>query len=178
LIDNNRPDQAAELISKQTEDWVSSTTVRYLEALVDRMQLRYDEAEAILSELHESDPADIRVGNHLALVLIESKSEAKRAKALEIADANVRRSQTSETLATLGWIQFRLGETERAETTLAVACQQRTVSRDSAFFLAQVKSSLGKEDEAKQIQQMIDAASGPFFYVGYETRSSEGTTKR
>ena len=71
-------------------------------------------------------------------------------------------------MGTLGWIEYRLGDPERAEEILTIACNGVSVSRDTAYYLAKVKASLGKLEESQEILAKVDAATGPFFYAHAE----------
>ena len=165
LIDQNRPDDVLKLYAKLPQEVSQSDSNRYWFALANRMKGQFVQAEQVLSDLHQQLPSNQRLSNQLALVLVESTSEEKRARALQIATANARRSQTSEILATLGWIQFRTGEPEQAEKTMVVALRSGSISRDAAYFLAEIQESLGKTEESQQIRKQIESATGPFFYA-------------
>jgi len=61
---------------------------------------------------------------HLALVLIEQKDEAKRARAAELAEAAFElRPNSPEAAAVLGWVNYRTGKAEAGERLLSAAAQ-------------------------------------------------------
>jgi Tfp pilus assembly protein PilF len=98
-------------------------------------------------------------------VLIESEQESLRGRALQIAEVNARNNpQTVDAWATLGYIQFRLGDLAAAEKSLGSSLQNGKLSRDAAFYLAKIKQSLGNKDEAKKLYDTAMSLPGPVFY--------------
>lgn len=134
-------------------------------AMAMRMQGRFVEAQQILSPLHQADPTNFGTSNQLALVLIESAEESQRARALQIAEVCVRTHRgAADAWATLGWIQFRTGDLEQAQQSLAIATRSGHVSRDTAYFLAELGTALGRKDQATKFRKAAQLAEGPFFY--------------
>jgi tetratricopeptide (TPR) repeat protein len=167
LLDRNEPTEIAGLLAANefaTEGL--ETECNYLQALTARMLRDYPTAIRLLSELHQREPTSLAYGNQLALVLIEDSTENARGRALQIAELNVRNhSELAETWSTLGWIQFRLGDLERAGISLQNARRSGVISRDTAFFLAEYAALIGQRDEAANLRQQIAEARGPFFYA-------------
>jgi Tfp pilus assembly protein PilF len=169
LIRNNRPADAAGVLKQgkpgdgsagdsSTDDLV------FVAGLADRMSGRMDTAEAVFAKLHQKTPSSFAVSNQLALVLVESSDEAKRGRALQIATSNARRfPKLEDALATLGWVQYRLGDVEAAEQILTATMADGSVSRDTAYYLAQVKQALGKTSEATRFAEAASSGSGEFF---------------
>ncbi len=165
LIWNNRPDEVRSVMSETPVPVELEAERAYLAALVARMERRFDVAQRILSKLHRQTPADLLVGNQLALVLIECDDEASRARSLQIAETNVRNHpQLSETWSTLGWIQYRLGDSSKATESLAVAARSGVVSRDTAYFISQLQAQINPVNKNESLKQAITQAKGPFFY--------------
>ncbi|TWU37075.1 tetratricopeptide repeat protein [Novipirellula artificiosorum] len=171
LIWSNRPAEARRLLRslpKGTTDAEKAET-DYVSALIARMQGRFDEARDILSRLHQADPASFTIGNQLALVLVEDSDEARRFRALQIAQANTRNhSEFAEAWSTLGWVQFRLGDVTQAEKSLSVALKNGVVERDTAYFLSKIKEKLGQDEVASQLAEASKNANGPTFYLQEE----------
>ena len=101
----------------------------------------------------------------MALTLGESTDEGKRARALQIAIQNVKSAPDSaDTASSLAWIQFRLGDMQGAEeTTSAIVRRGGQLSRDSAYFLAQILLKLNRNQEAQTLQDVTRKTKGEFF---------------
>ncbi len=164
LISQNRPEDGGRLLTvgEYGRDEVNLRDFHIGRS--KRMLGRYAEAATIFSRLTRNEPNNVQYSNQLALALIESHDEAKRARAMQIAAANASNSPNADTLSTLAWIQFRLGDALLAEKTLNPVLASGNVSRDTAHFLAEIKRGLGQQAEADRIAQLVAAASGPTFY--------------
>lgn len=165
LIWSNRPGDAADVLGEVASDKQNSER-QYLSALTMRMKQDFDGARDILSTLHQAEPTSVPISNQLALVLIENTDEAIRARALQIAQTNARNQpKLQEVWATLGWVQFRLGDIASAEKSLMNSMKNGVAQRDAAYFLSQVKAKLGQNDVAEQLAAASRKAKGPTFYV-------------
>lgn len=169
LLDRNQPQEIADLLgAEEFATEVLEAERKYLLALTARMLGDFPTAIRILSALHQREPTSLAYGNQLALVLIEDSTESSRGRALQIAELNVRsHSELAEVWATLGWIQFRMGDSERAGISLQNARRSGMISRDSAFFLAEYAARIDQRDEATALRQQLAEAKGPFFYAEY-----------
>lgn len=166
LIWHNRPEEAQQVLPDQVKNSELGEQREYLIALTARMQRRYPEAQSILSRLHRGAPSSFAISNQLALVLIESDSEADRGRALQIAEANVRNNQQlAEAWSTLGWIQLRLGDTAAAQKSLALATQAGQITRDTAHFIAELQEAAGEPLAALEFRDAATKAKGPSFYT-------------
>ncbi len=164
LIWNNRPQPVAELVSKPIADTKLEAQRRLLLGMAARMRGDFGAARTVLSRLAQDQPLEFAPANHLALVLIESDDEALRARSLQLAEANVRKhTRLAEAWATLGWVQFRLGDVGRARETLSRAMSSGNISRDTAWHLARIHNRLGNQKEEKTMLQAAESATGPFF---------------
>lgn len=166
LIVHNRPEATSELLGEPISGSTENETERqFLQALIARMEGRYSDAQAVLSALHRQDPTKFVIGNQLALVLCESPDESLRARALQIAEGNVRNSsQSSEAWATLGWIQFKLGDRATAERSFANAAQLGPLSRDTIYYILQLKRAVGDINAATILEKAFLEAKGPKFF--------------
>jgi tetratricopeptide (TPR) repeat protein len=167
LIVNNRPQATVELLTEPISDAPGDETERqFLQALVSRMEGKYSEAQAVLSALHRQSPAAFVIGNQLALVLCASPDESLRARALQIAEVNVRnQSQSSEAWGTLGWVQLQLGDLAMAEKSLANAAQLGPLSRDTIYYILQLKRAVGDTEAVKVLEKAFEQAKGPNYFV-------------
>lgn len=161
----NRPDEILELLKESFTDPTLDRERQFLLASAARMKGDFGTAEVLLTSLHQEDATNFSISNCLALVLVESRNETLRARALQIAQANARNfQQTADAWATLGWIQFRLGDIRASQESLSVAIQAGTINRDTAYFLSEVSARLGNAEEAARLREAAQTAPGPFFY--------------
>lgn len=161
----NRPDKVSSLLSVAFADSDMERERQFLLASAARMNGNYPVAEQLLTTLHQADGTNFSISNSLALVLVESPNETLRARALQIAQSNVRNFQSIvEAWATLGWIQFRLGDIRAAEESLSIATQGGSIGRDTAYFMSEVFARLGNSDQASKLKEATKSAQGPFFY--------------
>jgi tetratricopeptide (TPR) repeat protein len=100
------------------------------------------------------------VSNNLALALCEQEDDAKKDRARQYAEDNLRQSQQTnmapEAASTYGRVLYKLHNLDAAEQALRLAAQSGYLSPDTEFYMAQVlydraKASLegGHKDEAK-----------------------------
>jgi predicted Zn-dependent protease len=166
LIDSDRLDEARSAIDQAKTLDPTTKDVDRLRGLIAWNRRDFAEAESIFSALHKELPADLGVTNLLALSLTEQDDSAKRAQALQLAEANVRQSQTSETLGTLARAQYRAGKLEDAERTLTALSTTGNgqVAADTVFFGARILADRSRVDEAKNLLRSIVSLPGVFAY--------------
>ncbi len=113
--------------------------------------------------MHQQFPDDIEAADQLALVLVESADEGKRARALQISEANIRRFPNQEvTIASAAWIQFKLGSTDIADRMFSELTSKVSISSQTGYYIAQLLKSQGKDDDAKKILEAIVKQPGSF----------------
>ena len=96
-------------------------------------------------------------------MLAEQKDDAKKQRALKLAEANVRQYPSSpDAASTYGWVQYKLGKLEEADAALCVAVLRGVTSPDTAYYLARVDVDRNREDEAKALLQKVLSSPGPF----------------
>lgn len=167
LIFNNRPEDTIQAFSGKQFDESKTAERDYLLALAFRMQQKFPDAQKLLTTLHQQDAASFPISNQLALVMIESPDESHRARALQIAESNVRNNANlADAWSTLGWIQFRLGDVVSAEKNLTAAMQGGGVGADALRYLASVKKSRGQPELANQLLTAYQQSSGPRYLAG------------
>ena len=133
--------------------------------LASRMLGRWDDAEAALREMRSRQPGNALVTSHLSLVLIEQKDPNKRQEALRLASQTVATAANSTSLTALGWVKAKLGDLATAEALLTQAMATGVeVPRDAAWYLADVKRKLGKDNEADTLEDFSRRAVGPEFH--------------
>jgi len=171
LAKNNS--QAASETLKEVKDPSIVDQRDFLLGLAHRMRGEFDEAETLFARLHQKEPTNTRFSNQLALALIESQDEGKRARALQIATTNVGRLQTADTVSTAAWVRYRLGDPVQAEKLVDTLVRTGSISRDGAFYASQIKRSLGKREQAERFLSLSRGATGAFFNAQNADASGE-----
>ena len=145
LTENRGVDVEKLLTSEKVADQMQPQS-DYIRSLGLRLQGKNREAQTLLTELHRNAPGVFPFSNQLALVLIEGSDKSLHAKALQLAASNVQSfPKQAEALATLGWIQFRLGDLEAAKSNLERAMQAGAVSRDTLVYMARLQKELSDQ---------------------------------
>src|SRR5438270_1791514 len=122
-------------------------------------------AEPIFAALAQESPGDAWVGNQLALVLAQQDDEAKRRKALELAEGIVRQAPDAPAaLATLGTVYYRLHRLDEAEKVLQAVVDSGQGSSDDAYFLARVRADRGHREAAPALLKTALDAPGLFVF--------------
>lgn len=165
LLDQNRSvREIQKLVADMAQSIGDSSEVRLLAAMIKYAQAKYDEAEVTVARLSQANAQDLVASTILSWALIESRDEGKRARALQIAESNAKaQPNSSETLATLAWVHFRLGDKPTA-LGLAQKLVQRggTFSRDATFFLAQILKAADFTTESQRLTEAYSQATGRF----------------
>jgi uncharacterized protein HemY len=101
----------------------------------------------------------------LALVLAEQGDEAKRRRALELAEGIVRQAPNDpDALATLGSVSYRLHRLDDAEKLLQAVLDIGQGSSDAAYILARVQADRGHPEAAPALLKVALAAPGLFIF--------------
>ena len=163
LLDQGRPSDARAEADEALRLDPKSNDVQRLRGLIAWHLRDLTGAEAILEPLHRDAPADLVAANLLALCLVEQDDPAKKSRGLQLAEVDAQQEPRLPDLkATLGWAQFRSGQTEPAEKALTAAVQGARVSPDIAFYLASVLAARGRTDDARRLLQTAVDLPGAF----------------
>lgn len=165
LLQQDRAEEARDSVETVARLDPSARDVPWLRGLIARHLKDHAQAERWFQALHEQAPADFRASNQLAQVLIDQPDPGKRQRALQLAEMNARAyPQSSEVLATLGWVYYRLDRLGLAEQALQAAVAGGTASAETAYFLAHVLTAKGQSDRARELLQAAVAAPGHFLF--------------
>ena len=119
--------------------------------------------ERVFQALADEAPADAWTRNQWALVLAEQNDQAKRKRALELAELSVKQnSNDAAALATLGTVYYRLNRLDDAEKLLQAVVASGKGNSDAAYVLARVKADRGQADAAKTLLKKALDAPGLF----------------
>ncbi|MDZ4848937.1 MAG: tetratricopeptide repeat protein [Pirellulaceae bacterium] len=163
LIDDDKISDAKALIEKAPGDFSTHRDLRLLKAIIHRYLNEDSEAEKILSDLNRANPDDLDVADQLALVLVESSDEGKRARAGQLSEANLRQAQNVEkVVATAAWVKFRTGSLDIADKVLGEIVKGGRISPQTAYYAGMLLKTRGKKDDAIQFFKLASEAPGSF----------------
>lgn len=150
----NRIEQAEKIVAALPAD---SFERRCLSGRIALYRGDYPKAASEYQAALIPKPDDFEARNGYALALAEI-NEAKRSQAKQIAAENAKRQPDSaEAAATLAWIEFLSGQTERADERLRPIFQTGSFTPTTAYYLAEVALALGENDLCKTL---LDLALG------------------
>ena len=85
------------------------------------------------------------------MALVEQNSEAKKRRALELAETNIQQfPKLAEAASTYGWVLYKLGRFDEAEKAFQAAVSGGQFSPDTAYYMARLSYDRGREAQAKQ----------------------------
>jgi tetratricopeptide (TPR) repeat protein len=143
----------------------TSLQAKLARGIVARLRGDPKAAERYFELAHLQSPGAFATSNNLALVLIESKDEDKKARAIEFAQMNFQRfplngnsQERFEAATTFGWVLYQLGRLNEAEQALQAAAQSGNLSPDAAYYIARIWFEKQKLEEA---QKLLETALEP-----------------
>jgi tetratricopeptide (TPR) repeat protein len=157
-------DEARKQAASALEIDPKSVQAMILCGVISLFQKDYNAAETYFEQAHLKSPKEFAASNNLALALAEQKDPAKRERALEYAESNVRQySKSAEAYSTYGWVLYRLGRLEEAQNALAQAISGGQYTAETAYYLARVLADRGGNDaKAKQFLEEALKTTAPF----------------
>lgn len=163
LIDQGRGEEARADLDALLRLGPPSAEVRRLRGLLAFSAGDFAGAEADFQALAEAAPTNVEVANLLALSLAAQDDAEPRRRALEQAAVNARQfPNLPVVLATLGWAQFRMGQTDQAEETFRAAAGKGQFTSDATFHFALVLEAKGKLADARQLVETSLKVPGGF----------------
>lgn len=140
-------ERAAEMAKESSEG--ENLELLLLRGYAARALKNYPEAEARFTEVLKLSPGYFEALRQLPLVLVE-QNEEKREEALQFANLLVGHyPRTPAARATLGWVQYKLGQKREGEESLKAASIDPNI--ETLYFLGQVLMDAGKTAEAKEV---------------------------
>lgn len=163
LIEQNRSKEALELINKVPDAYQSQRDFKLIRGIIYRYMDKSADAEKVLSELHRANVNDLDSSDHLALVLVESDDEGKRARAQQISESNLRQAPNIErVVATAAWVKFKTGSADVADKLLSQVVRSGRLSTQTAYYTAEILKSLGRMEEATNFLKVAVESPGAF----------------
>ncbi len=167
LVDLSRYDDARKQINEALRIDSKSPDARSLLAYVHRVQKNYPEAERIFDELVKEFPNNLYVANQLNLVLISQPDDAKRRRAMESAEALLKKHSNDVELATtMAWVLYKMNRTEEAEKILESIARATggRITSDGAYYMANVYADRGKLDQVRLMLKGAIDSPGRFAF--------------
>jgi tetratricopeptide (TPR) repeat protein len=163
LLLSDRPEDVAKQYETIGESLKTDRELLLMRGLAARYLNDLETAETILSTAHQASPQDIEIADQLALVLIESTDEAKRGRALQLAERNLRQLPQAEvTVATAAWIQLRLGAIDIADQLLTQLAARGNLTPQTAFYVAELMERSGQTQESQRLLKIAVESTGIF----------------
>jgi tetratricopeptide (TPR) repeat protein len=163
LVDEDRASEAKGLIEKAPSEYQKSRDMRLLKAISHRYLNEDADAEKLFSELHQANPEDLDAADQLALVLVETRDEGKRARAGQLSESNLRQAPNAEKIAaTAAWVKFRTGSVDVADNLLGQIIKGGRISPQTLYYSAMLLKARGKTSEAMQFLKAAVEAPGSF----------------
>ena len=154
LLSNERPADARKAIDRLEPALRKERAIMLLDGVTARCLDDLETAETVFSILHQSNPSDLEAADQLANVLVESKDEAKRSRALQLSEGNLRQAPNVENaVATAAWVQFKLGSVDVADRMLAELASKIAISPQTAYYISEVMKAKGNVADARKILQ-------------------------
>jgi predicted Zn-dependent protease len=152
LLLDNRPEMVRDSFNKLATPLQANREVVLMRVLAARYLDDLATAELLLAPLHQANPEDLEVADQLALVLVESSDEAKRGRALQLAERNLRAAPDAEvTAATAAWVQMQLGSKDVADRILSQIVSRGPLSAQTTYYIAELLRKSGRESEGLRL---------------------------
>jgi tetratricopeptide (TPR) repeat protein len=165
LLEQGRADEARAHAEAAARIDPKSSEVRRMLGLSARERKDFASAEQVFQALALESPGDAWVRNQLALALAEQDDDAKRRRALELAELSVRQNPNAvDALTTLGTVYYRIRRLDDAAKVLQAVIASGTGNSDAAYVLARVRSDQGHPESARTLLRTALSAPGLFVF--------------
>jgi tetratricopeptide (TPR) repeat protein len=112
----------------------------------------YEAAESYFETALRQSPEDFSLRNNLAVALVEQPDERKNRRALEYAEANVKKyPAATEAASTYAWVLYKLKRLDDAEKAIVGAAPALASDLDVAYVTARIAVDRGHKEEARRI---------------------------
>ncbi|MBN1395617.1 MAG: tetratricopeptide repeat protein [Pirellulales bacterium] len=136
---------------------------KILRGIIALFRKDYKTAEMYFESATLQSPKDFAASNNLALALAEQDDEAKRRRALEYAENNVRQHPRSpDAYSTYGWVLYKLGRLDDAYASLRKSISGGQFRPETAYYLARVLADRGQDADAIKFLQAAVQSPTPF----------------
>ncbi len=150
LLDAYRIEEAYDELNRVISNRSEDTELRYIRGLIATELKKTEQAESDFRYVISQQPTHIEAINDLTRLLITSEEYQDAMQyaeqAMTLAPAN------PETLANMGWLQYKLGQHEKALENLQKS-YQLDPQPQTAAHLGEVMWSLGQQNNARDLWQ-------------------------
>jgi tetratricopeptide (TPR) repeat protein len=159
--------QAKEHADKAAEMGIANSTLSMQRGYIARQLGDLAGAEKHFSDVLDKEPSHFEAMNQLALTLADQKDDAKKKRALALAELNVKRfPKSSYSHSTLGWVYYRMGRLDEAHRSLHYAGTQAKVRSETIYYLARVLWDKGKKSDVRLLaEKMKEVIAQPGLFV-------------
>jgi tetratricopeptide (TPR) repeat protein len=165
LLEQGRADEAQTHAEAAAKIDPKSKEVRRTLGLSARERKDFAAAEQIFQALAQESPGDAWVRNQLALALAEQGDDARRRRALELAELSVRQDPKAvDALTTLGTVYYRIKRLDAAAKILQAVIASGKGNSDAAYMLALVQADQGHPERAAPLLKTALSAPGLFVF--------------
>jgi tetratricopeptide (TPR) repeat protein len=138
---------------------------RNLKARIAFCNMSYGISKIHYKVLAESQENNFDPANMYVLSLIESTNEEDRKLAQDVATRTFRSLPDNViALATLGYVQLKVGDLEQAKTIFGKLAPNTGMSPEIDYFLASFYEATGEKDKATQLLETVVKREGMFLY--------------
>jgi predicted Zn-dependent protease len=165
LLEQGRASEARAHLDVAAKLDPKSVDVRRLLGLTARELKDFAAAEQVFQALSEVSPGDAWARNQWAVVLAEQPDDAKKRRALELAELSVRQDPKAvDGLTTLGTVYHRIKRLDDAERVLRAVVASGKGDSDAAYMLALVRSDRGHPEGSAALVRTALSAPGLFVF--------------
>lgn len=165
LLDQGKVAEAQVYVDSAARLDPASPELASLRGLYHRYKKEFALAEPIFEKLHRESPANTFAAWNLALTLAESGDKEKIRRAVEMAEAEVKKNpRAGEGYVVLGWCYYKAGRMDEAEKALVAAAQLGALSRDGAYYFAKVMADKQRVEDAVRTLKAAAEARGAYVY--------------
>ncbi len=163
LLIQDRAKDVRYFVEKAPAEFRANRILQFLDALALRYLAKIDDAEKAFSLLLSENADDLETADQLALILVESVDQGKKTRAQQLAQSNLRRAQNEESvIATAAWVEFKLGDIDKAEKYLSVVVARGTSNPQTIYYIARLLEARNRKAEADLMYQNAVNAPGIF----------------
>jgi tetratricopeptide (TPR) repeat protein len=165
LLEQGRADEARAHVEAAAKLDPKSNDVRRLVGMAARQRKDYAAAEQVLQALAQESPGDAGVRNQLAMVLAEQADDARRRRAIELAELSVHQDPNSaDALTTLGIVYYRNKRLDDAAKILQSVFTSGRGNSDGAYVLALALADQGHPENVAHLLKTALDAQGLFVF--------------
>ena len=165
LVEQQKLNKANIWITRAEKNSANEIATTFMKGQIAFIKKNFDVAEMHFHRIHTAQPGNLDATNLLALSLVESNNPTKQRKALELAKISVGVApKNAAAVSVLGWVLYKLGDIPKAAQQLNPISQQRRLSPESAYFVAQFLADQGRPKNALLFLDAISENPGIFLY--------------